>query len=155
MVPHGSKQIRRAYDMRLQHWDIVNTGFPGGRFSFNGSYTRASNSAATNDRAQSWAQFLLGLPTAGTGAVATPGTTSSQFEIAAKGSYDQWSHAVYVQDDWRVNSKLTVNLGLRYLLRQSHRGNRPGELRSQSDRRGCSLEFLGEGRGQVRRRLDL
>ena len=41
------------------------TGYPAGRFQFNGAYTRANNSAALNDRAQSWAQFLLGLPTAG------------------------------------------------------------------------------------------
>lgn len=110
----GGHTARAGYEMRLQHWDIISSGYPGGRFSFNGAYTRASNSAATNDRAQSFAQFLLGLPTAATGAVATPGTTSSQFEIAAEGSYNQWSHAVYVQDDWRVNSKLTLNLGMRY-----------------------------------------
>jgi hypothetical protein len=36
--------------------------------------------------------------------------------VAAEGDYDQWSHAVYLQDDWRVNSKLSVNLGLRFEL---------------------------------------
>ena len=79
-------------------------GFPGGRYQFNGAYTRANNSAALNDRAQSWAQFLLGLPTAATGAVATPGTASSQFEIASPGEFRQMYHGLFVQDDWRVNA---------------------------------------------------
>src|SRR4029077_6509978 len=92
---------------------IVSDGFPGGRFQFNGAYTRATNSAALNDRGQSWAQFLLGLPTAATGAVATPGTSSSQFEIASPGEFAQMYHGLFVQDDWRVGAKLTLNLGLR------------------------------------------
>ena len=112
----GGHTARLGYDMRLQHWDIISAGYPAGRYMFNGAYTRATNAAATNDRGQSWAQFLLGLPTAGTGAVATLGTASSQFEIASPGSFDQWTHAVYLQDDWRVNSKLSVNMGVRFEL---------------------------------------
>ncbi|MBP6703094.1 MAG: TonB-dependent receptor [Vicinamibacteria bacterium] len=113
---YGSHTARLGYDGRLQNWKIINDGYVGGRFAFNGAYTRASNSAAQNDRAQSWAQFLLGLPTVSSGAVATPGTTSSQFDVAVEGDYNQWSHAVYLQDDWRVSSKLSVNLGLRFEL---------------------------------------
>src|SRR5262245_14901225 len=109
----GPHTARAGYDLRYQRWQITNDGFPGGRFQFNGAYTRASNSAGTNDRAQSWAQFLLGLPTSATGAVAAPGTQSSQFEIASPGEFSQWYHGLFVQDDWRVNRKLTLNLGLR------------------------------------------
>lgn len=105
--------VRVGYDLRYMNWQITNNGYPAGRFSFNGAYTRANNSAATNDRAQSWAQFLLGLPTSGTGAVATPGTTSSQFEIAALGNYTQINHGFFVQDDWTLTPKVTVNLGVR------------------------------------------
>ena len=104
---------RFGYDWRWQRWNIINDGFPGGRYQFNGAYTRASNSAALNDRGQSFAQFLLGLPTAATGAVATPGTQSSQFEIASPGEFTQMYHGLFVQDDWRVSPKLTLNLGMR------------------------------------------
>ncbi len=109
----GGHTIRSGYDLRFQRWAITSNGFPGGRFSFNGAYTRANNSAATNDRAQSWAQFLLGLPTVASGNVAAPGTSSSQFEIASPGEFAQWYHGVFAQDDWHVNRKLTVNLGVR------------------------------------------
>src|SRR5262245_17901117 len=86
----GEHTIRSGYDLRYQRWNITSNGYPGGRFSFNGAYTRVNNSAATNDRAQSWAQFLLGLPTVVSGNVATPGTASSQFEIASPGRFSQW-----------------------------------------------------------------
>ena len=109
----GAHTTRAGYDLRLQRWTIVSDGFPGGRFAFNGAYTRASNSAPLNDRAQSWAQFLLGLPTVASGNVATPGTASSQFEIASPGEFRQQYHDLFVQDDWRVNARLTLNLGLR------------------------------------------
>ena len=109
----GGHTARLGYDLRFQRWSITSSGYPGGRFSFNGAYTRANNSAPTNDRAQSWAQFLLGLPTVVSGNVATPGTTSSQFEIAAPGEFRQWYHGLFVQDDWRVSTRLTLNLGLR------------------------------------------
>jgi hypothetical protein len=109
----GEHTLRFGYDLRYQHWQVTNNGYPAGRYQFNGAYTRANNSAAQNDRAQSWAQFLLGLPTATTGAVATPGTSSSQFEIASAGDFTQMSHGLFVQDDWAVNRKLTLNLGFR------------------------------------------
>lgn len=109
----GAHTMRTGYDFRVQKWNITNSGFPGGRFQFNGAYTRAANSASLNDRAQSFAQFLLGLPTAATGAVAAPGTQSSQFEIATDGNFTQKYHGLFVQDDWRIGPKLTINAGLR------------------------------------------
>jgi hypothetical protein len=112
----GGHSLRFGYDGRYQRWQVTNAGYPGGRYQFNGAYTRASNSASQNDRAQSWAQFLLGLPTATTGTVANAGSSSSQFEIAAEGDFRQWTHGVFVQDDWRATSKLTLNLGFRLEL---------------------------------------
>ncbi len=109
----GAHTARAGYDFRQQVWNITNEGYPGGRFAFTGAYTRLNNTAAANDRAQSWAQFLLGLPTAATGAVANPAGNISQFDIAAPGEFSQMYHGLFVQDDWRVNDRLTVNAGLR------------------------------------------
>jgi Carboxypeptidase regulatory-like domain/TonB dependent receptor len=109
--------LRGGYELRNQRWEINNA--PYVRFHFNGAYTRANNSATLNDAGQSWAQFLLGLPTVGTNNVATPGSTASQFEIAANGDYSQRSHALFVQDDWRLTDRLTLNGGVRFEMHQA------------------------------------
>lgn len=105
--------IRTGYELRDQRWQIDSAPYGAGRYHFNGAYTRANNGAAQNVLAQSWAQFLLGLPTTGTGTVANTGSTSSQFEIAADGDYRQVSHSLFAQDDWSLTRKLTLNLGVR------------------------------------------
>ncbi|HYU26964.1 MAG TPA: TonB-dependent receptor [Thermoanaerobaculia bacterium] len=109
----GNHAFRSGYELRRQRWDITPAPYAAGRYFFNGAYTRLSNSAPLNDPAQEFAQFLLGLPTAQTGTVASPGSNASQFEIASEGDWRQTSHALFVQDDWHLNSRLTVNLGLR------------------------------------------
>jgi len=111
--------IRTGYELRNQQWRIEVPAYGAGRYNFNGAYTRLNNSAPLNDQAQEWAQFLLGLPTTGTGTVGVSSSVSSQFEIAAKADYRQVSHAFFVQDDWQLNPSLTVNLGVRMELDQA------------------------------------
>lgn len=115
----GSHSLRAGYDLRSRRWDITNDGYGAGRYHFAGTYTRANNAAAQNDLAQSWAQFLLGIPTTGTNTVANAGSTASQFEIAAPADYRQISHGLFLQDDWRVSRKLTLNLGVRLEIEQA------------------------------------
>jgi outer membrane receptor protein involved in Fe transport len=78
-----------------------------GQFVFDATWTRGplnTSAAAPGSLGQSFAAFLLGLPTSG--------------QIVRRASYDEASstYGFFVQDDWRAGSRLTVNLGLRYEL---------------------------------------
>lgn len=74
-------------------WVIWNNG----EFDFNGQYTGNTT-----------ADFLLGYPVTAYGGL---GYTY--------GNFNQWEVMPYVQDDWKLNHRLTLNLGLRYDLYQS------------------------------------
>ncbi len=50
------------------------------------------------------------------------GTTSDYNELAVQdsGKWNNVSWAAYVQDNWRVNNRLTLNLGLRWDWRTAY-----------------------------------
>jgi hypothetical protein len=77
-----------------------------GSFFFDGQFTSADALNANNSDPYALAAFLLGYPSSGSIPVSAP--------INAYINY----YAGYAQDDLRVNSKLTVNLGLRYEFEQ-------------------------------------
>lgn len=92
------------------HWNEAAVTPPRGSFTFNGQYTQCSttfNSACVNSGAPwAFADFLLGLPaTTGQG---SPGTFITR-NISSQ-------YAAYVQDDWKVTPKFTINMGIRYDL---------------------------------------
>jgi hypothetical protein len=88
---HGAHSVRFGGEVMRMHWGIRTYSAAPGIFSFTGTFT--------NDPL---ADFLLGLP--------------AQVQRGAHVFKDAvtWSHAEYVQDDWKVNRRLTVNFGLRY-----------------------------------------
>jgi hypothetical protein len=76
-----------------------------GQFNFDSTWTRGpldNSTAAPGSLGQSFASFLLGIPSSGF--------------VTRAASYNEKSQTwgFYVQDDWRINAALTVNLGLRY-----------------------------------------
>jgi hypothetical protein len=102
----GRHDIRGGYSVNflyLDHWQPESNN-PRGNFSFAGNATRinASGSQASN-LFNTYAAFMLGL----TSSVAK----SVQNELMTG---REWQHALYLRDNWTVNPKLTLNLGLRW-----------------------------------------
>ncbi|HTG90052.1 MAG TPA: TonB-dependent receptor [Vicinamibacterales bacterium] len=100
----GAHTMKFGYDWRSLRQKETNLGWRGGAYAFDSSYTR-STAAATGQYGQGIASFLLGLP-----------NTTSFIELRPDYDTTVISHGFFVHDDWRVNDRLTLNLGLRYDL---------------------------------------
>ena len=100
----GRHDIRGGYFMNflyLDHWQ-PETGNPRGRFTFNGNTTGLRGGQTTNFYNQ-YASLLLGL--------VGNANKSVQNELMTS---REWQHALYIRDRWNVNSRLTLDLGLRW-----------------------------------------
>ncbi len=109
----GNHTTKFGWDLRIVRENFISNGYQAGRLFFDGTYTTpASNSSTTlrNAFGRDIAAFLVGIATAGSG------STASQIDNSINYSVQSIYHGFFFHDDWRVTSKLTLNLGLRYEL---------------------------------------
>jgi outer membrane receptor protein involved in Fe transport len=90
----GKHTVEAGFDARWFALDSFNAAFSRGNFSFTGTYT-----------GDGFADFLLGLPFVG----------SRDFPRNLFGNFSR-DQAFYLQDNWKVTPRLSLNLGLRYPL---------------------------------------
>ena len=98
----GRHTMKAGYDFRLIRESEADTGFRGGEFTFRGGSTNQGTGASGANTHRDLAGLLLGAPTDG------------QFQIRSPRQNQNMYHGVFIQDDWRVSQRLTLNLGLRW-----------------------------------------
>jgi hypothetical protein len=113
----GSHTIRGGFEARGQFRNQFTPDRAAGIFSYGNTYTKHYEDNYQLSQSQmglAWAAFEMGLPDAM--------VIYSNDSVAYSGPF----YAAYVQESWRVNSRLTVNVGLRmeYELGLRERYNR-------------------------------
>lgn len=106
----GNHTLRYGYDFRRLRETFDYTGYASGRFQFQGTYTMPNSSSGSTERdrvGRDLASFMLGIPVASSSSLID---NPQVYDVSSK------YHGFFVQDDFRVTPKLTLNLGLRYDL---------------------------------------
>ncbi len=97
--------LKAGYAYRSIHQDFTNVSNGNGGFGFNSTFSSHNPTNKTVNGATTGsdiADLLLGYPSSG------------QVQIATHIALDVPYNGVFVQDDYRVNNRLTVTAGLRY-----------------------------------------
>ncbi|MEX2661509.1 MAG: TonB-dependent receptor, partial [Vicinamibacterales bacterium] len=102
--PLRTHTFRVGGDFRMDQANSRSEANARGAYTFTGLYS-SGGSAAARGGGLDFADFLLGLPQQ-----ATVEYGPGEIQMAGR------SMSLFVQDDWRANTALTFNLGLRYEL---------------------------------------
>lgn len=94
--------------------------FGGGAFCFNGQFTAANpNNIRGGGGGAAIADLLIGAPAANLSLQCNGNAGISQLENVSPTTFEWAYYAGYIQDDWKVTPKLSLNLGFRYDYEQS------------------------------------
>ena len=98
----GRHSLKVGYDFRTLSVDFADTTLGNGTYAFANTFSQELPNAGDTSTGADVADLLLGTPTSGSV------TTTSRLRLNVH------YHGLFVQDNFRVTSRITLNLGLRY-----------------------------------------
>jgi len=98
----GGHTIKTGAEFRKIHENYYQPNLPGGGFTFNRKQTGLNPLVSSSSQGDGLASALLGFGSGGTATIDYPTAQSAGYAGA------------YVNDDWRITRKLTINAGLRW-----------------------------------------
>jgi hypothetical protein len=101
-LTRGNHNVRSGLDIRRTNVYNDNYGNAGGQIDFTRNFTRSTLNSTSDLEGNAFASFLLGAPSGGN----VPVNLFPHY---------LWTFvAPWIQDDWRLTNKLTLNLGFRW-----------------------------------------
>ncbi|MGB7438536.1 MAG: carboxypeptidase regulatory-like domain-containing protein [Candidatus Acidiferrum sp.] len=101
----GPHTLKFGFEQRIFFNNFFQPNYPTGFFDFPQNITASNPASSDTTQGNSFASLLLGYGAGG---------GSSYLGILPSVADKSMETAFYTQDNWKVNSKLTINLGLRY-----------------------------------------
>jgi len=98
----GAHSLKFGFDGRQYRLSVQNLGAASGSYTIADNFVESKSGGNAQAFGGDLASFMFGLPTSGS------------YDLNARSDYHQYYTGSFIQDDWRVNQHLTVNLGLRF-----------------------------------------
>ena len=103
-ISKGAHSVKVGAEFRQLHFPFFQVPYPHGEMNFSRTETALPTVATQSTTGDEFASFMLG-------AIDNGQISTTNFVSSTKQGY-----AGYVQDNWKVTSKLNLNLGVRYEL---------------------------------------
>lgn len=100
----GNKELKFGYEGRINQQNYIQTNAPDGIFSFGPGWTSACPGDFDVCGGDGMASFMMGQADYG------------YYEMQIVPASQNYRHAWFAQDNWKLNPNLTLNLGFRYEL---------------------------------------